>query len=509
MAKRVTALPVWLAFVLVLLAGTQARAQDGLELYAPVEGRLSAGETQDWTFGARDGQVLSFSAQGTGVDPQISILTPDGDVLISNDDYDYPASRDALLEAVTLPRTATYTLRVSAVSGAGSYRLTMLPGYAQIARLDNFNGEGGWQPQGTAADNPLSVETTDGRLVLALDGIAVSGTATDGRAAAQTDSFAQVGVAITSGGGWTAGISARQQSDGTYYAGRVSHEGLWQLIAVEGGAERVLRDWTPHPAITAGETTFTLGLLVNGDGLELFYNGVFVGKTTDSALRVGGQIGVLAGTANEIGGSVRAAFDNLLVTIPLGVFPQALIPASPQAMVTELQRRRVIPAEGSMALLVESSSAQDVRAGVSRFMLGRGATFNTFALGTRVSSTVGQGGVGGCGLILRSLDDAHYVVAYLDSGGGYGLSQRAADVFQPGLFGENAAWGGGSHALLVVVRDTQMDYYVDGQHVGRLPVEAAAGSVGNAVVNFDPVTTVCTFEDTWLWTWQTAGSSGG
>ena len=134
-------------------------------------------------------------------------------------------------------------------------------------------------------------------------------------------------------------------------------------------------------------------------------------------------------------------------------------------------------------------------------MLGRGVTYQNFAIGATVAWQAAAGTTG-CGLILRATDDSRYTLAYIDQMGGYGLSQRTDDSFAPGIFGETANFEAGSHHLLVIARRDILYYYVDGQYKGTLENSAIDGMIGEAVVNFEPISTSCTFTETWLWRWD-------
>ncbi|MFN8376828.1 MAG: hypothetical protein U0694_28645 [Anaerolineae bacterium] len=498
--------PVWLV-ALLLITFSSAAAQETLLFATPVNGTVSAGSPQSWNFNARDGEVLSFLVQGAAesLDPVLTITTAEGTVLIANDDYDYPASRDSLLEAITIPRTATYTATVSAFgSTSGDYTLTMLPGYAQVADSQNFNGESTWQ---TGDDSALETAAADGLLDLSLVGIGVQGVARDASGSDFLDSYAQVSVSGVSGAaGWRVGMTMRQQDRDNYYAVFVNSDGLWRLSLHSAQGESVLRDWTAHPAIVAGQTAFTLGVLANGSNLEFFYNGQYVGQLMDTAINRAGQTGFIVGTGESLNADVRARFDDLLITTPFetsagGVFPQQLVGGSAQATVQELQRRRLIPTQGDMALVVDESFGQAVRPGVSRYPLGRGLSFTSFAYGANVTIQPQAAGTTGCGLVFRNISDTDYTVAFIDQSGGYGLSQRVNDQFQPGIFGQNPASNDLTHDLLVIANGDILYYYIDGLHVGTLTLSASEGSIGNAVVNFDPIDTTCQFNDTWLWRW--------
>lgn len=154
-----------------------------------------------------------------------------------------------------------------------------------------------------------------------------------------------------------------------------------------------------------------------------------------------------------------------------------------------------------MALTVNESFVESRRPGVERLMLGRGVTYQNFAIGATVSWQAAEG-ITGCGLVVRGVDDTHFTLAYLDQNGGYGLSQRTDDAFAPGIFGESPQFAAGTHHLLLIARGNIMYYYVDGLYKGTLENTAVEGTIGEAVVNFEPISTSCTFTDTWLWRWD-------
>ena len=101
----------------------------------------------------------------------------------------------------------------------------------------------------------------------------------------------------------------------------------------------------------------------------------------------------------------------------------------------------------------------------------------------------------------RALDDTAYTLAYVDQTGAFGASRRTDDVFAPGIFGQTANFTGNSRHLLLIVRGDVLLLYVDGRYQGRMADLERDGSVGNAVVNFEPISTTCQFKDTWVWNW--------
>ena len=48
--------------------------------------------------------------------------------------------------------------------------------------------------------------------------------------------------------------------------------------------EHVIHDWTPHPNIVPGATSFTIGVLAKDVGFDFFYNSGYIGSASDSTL---------------------------------------------------------------------------------------------------------------------------------------------------------------------------------------------------------------------------------
>jgi hypothetical protein len=494
--------------LLLILGAVPLRAQSAtLELVTAVEGHIEPGLAQAWTFSAREGTVLSFIVEATSgdLDPLLMIQSNTGTPLITNDDYNYPDSQNALLEAMTIPRNGTYNVSVSGLAGSsGDYSLTMLPGFAQVAVTENFNDAESWP-----ATAPLTAQIGDSQLTLALAGVQQTGIIQRPGELISQDFYARVRVAnVTGRTGWMVGMTIRQQDEQNYHLVEVNQQGFWRFLTQTSDSLRVVRDWITHPAIVPGETAFTLGVLANGTAFDIFYNEQFIGQVIDTSFDNAGTIGLMVATTDALTAETAAQFDDLIITVPLEIdgqpiFPQQLtLGGSPTSTVQELQRRRLIPTGGKIVLTVPESSAQSIRPGVSRFLLGRGTTYTDFVLGTTITWQITGPGPAGCGLVLRALDDTHYTLAYIDQTGGYGLSQRDGEEFQPGIFGQKPGWEGEAHALIVIAQGDQLYYYIDGQYAGTLENPVVDGEIGNAVVNFEAIDTSCRFDDTWLWDWE-------
>ncbi|MFN8531001.1 MAG: PPC domain-containing protein [Anaerolineae bacterium] len=466
---------------------------------------VDAGVTDRYTFTASAGGIYSALVRGEGdFDPVLTLIDSAGNPLMTSDDYHFPNSRDALLEAFTIPRTGTYSLDVSGYDGAGgSYTLRLAPGFAQIAANETFDSSEGWE----IAD-PLTATTADGAMDVSISGVRTLGSAFYQFVDPMNDGYVQAQFSdINNPSGWVVGLAVRQTESG-YYSLLVNQDGLWRFVRVEGENITVVRDWTPHPNIVAGQTDFTLGLIANGSGFDFVYNGGSIGSATDATLTEAGSVGIVAGTTSSLTSTTTVHVDNFVVTTPTfidgeRVIPQQFVVTTPSDMQRALELRHLVPANGEVALTVPESSVEYARAGVNRLMLGRGTTYQSFAMGAQIDISAGTRSVdAGCGLVFRYTGETDYWVAYLTQLGEYGVSQRQGDTFLPGIYGTVPNFEAGRHHLLVVAGDTTLYYYIDGVYVGSLDAPAQSGEVGTAVVNFETTTTTCRYGDIWLWRWN-------
>jgi hypothetical protein len=498
-----------LAALLVIMPFSAAlvQAQDTLIPNQTVTGSVPQNGTSIWRFQAYTGGVMSFLVEGLdGFDPIMTLSDANGRELTGNDDFNYPDTADALLEAVTLTRTNVYVITISGYGGSGGdYRLTMMPGYTRSIPV---SAEDRWQ----AANPALTVETSaDGVRMALQDTTATTALAYNTTLMPLTDFYLQARVqSVANSDGWIVAAALRRTGN-TYYLLEFNHLGRWRFSAVNSGTPRVVRDWTPHPNIVAGTTQFTFGVIARGAGFDVFYNGGFVGGASDTAISEGGAVGLGVGTTSTLISSTRAQFDNLLITVPYRddgsiIIPQRVIVGDAVNMSLALQRTHVVSAVGELALTVPAVTVEYGRAGINRQMVGQGTRYSSFALGAQVTLQQSSIGVGGCGLVVRSGGDTDYTLLYLDSSGGYGVSQRTVDRFLPGLFGSDPRFATapgttGRHHMLVIADGETVYYYLDGYLVGTVANPPQVGEIGAAVVNFDSTVTSCSFADLWLWRW--------
>lgn len=488
-----------LGSVLLLADPIHAQEANPLAPFETVEGEISAGESQAWTFSATDGQVLSFVAESSDDLDPVMTLSSGGDILIANDDYHYPDNPSAVLEAITMPRTDTYTLTISGFNNTeGSYTLTMYGGFAVPTPIET--------PDWETESDTLIVEADEEQTALVLSGIAQRGVAVTEIEASTNNLYLEIPIHEVSGrNNWTAGIAFRGADSNSYYLYEVDQRGQWRFLVHQNGQDRIIRDWLIHPTIIAGQNSFRLAVLMRDSGFDFFYNGVFIGNLKDSTLIDGDQIGMVIETSNALGSETISRFGhpNLTTPLPEVTVPQQLIIGSANSTVQALQRRGLIPAGGQMRLTVGESFVTLNRPGVSTILLGSGETFENFAISTTISWQIQSTAEPvGCGLVLGASGEDNYTLAYIDQTGGYGVSNRSGDTFEPGIFGENPTLAAtNTHNLLLVSYDNQLHYYVDGRLVGSLDNLTVSGEIGNAAINFEPASTSCQFNNTWLWAW--------
>jgi hypothetical protein len=308
------------------------------------------------------------------------------------------------------------------------------------------------------------------------------------------------------------GLALRREEDRRYEV-QFNSEGRWRFVRMEGDEATVIRDWTSHPAIVPGETSFRMGALAKGQAFDVFYDGAYIGTATDSALTDDGDVGLVTGTISSVDSETRATFGNLALTTPLVVdgqmpIPQQVVVTDGPAMAQALSRRHVVQGDGQMALTVPEASVNYARPGVNRLMLGQNTRFADFAYGGTVRISQAAAGATGCGLVVRYADEANYALAWLDGSGAHGLSVRQGETFDAGLFGEQADFEvDAAHHLLVIADGGSVYFYVDGRSAGRLELPLSAGEVGAAVVNFEGIDTTCQFSNLWLWRWDSTTAS--
>ena len=496
-----------LAFCIVIMLAlvSPLRAQDvRLSLGDIVDGSLAPGEAHRYTFSALELTLVSIRVESLDgqLDPVIAI-SDSGDVLIdSSDDYDYPATRDAAIQALVLPKTSTYSIAVSGFAGSsGDYRLYVLPGFDVLELRDATMDKNRWQ----VAYSDTAIDVSESSMyAVELEGFARSAGVVADHFPQARDNYYQANFhEVTSSADWNVGLIFRYVDNENFHRLLMSKTGFWRLDRIDNGERVQLKYWSTHPAIRPGEKDFRLGILASGQHFDVVYNGQVVGSASDTGAAQAGAFGIAMRTDEVTGGLMSFAVLDTLLTLPTRVddrllFPQRVVERQTYLMARDLARKQLAPAGRNVGFVQPQSSVRQVRPGVTHVGIASERTYEQFAIGASVSLDAAAAGNGGCGIVFHVNDDSHYTLAYVTRDGDFGVSRRSGDKFAPGIYGKRAAIDVAEHYLLVIATDEELHYFLDEIYVGSMASQPRTGSIGIAVVNYEAVETVCRFTDLWV-----------
>lgn len=481
-------------------------AQDtAIDIGTSIEANLSASDIHNYQFVALETTIISIHAQAldAGLDIQLALYDSSGNIVIENDDYNYPDNLDAIIQAFVIPRTDTFTIEISAFGDtSGDYSISLLPGYDILAIEDENIANPSWQ---VTAPNLMTVTEEASGLSVQIEGIAQTNNILASEFPQHNDYYFEVEFNdINATTNWQVGLVFRYVNEQRFYRLVLSDQGFWQFEFVDDGETVIIQSWSTHPAIVPGEPNFTLGILVSGESYDILYNRQWIGTVYNNALTEVGQVGLTATTANALGSRIAFTIEKALMTIPTQVsdqliFPKTLVANNYTSLAHSLERQQIIPVGGEVKLTLPENTIRYIEPGVSRFPVASGVAFTEFVMGGILSWQIIGEGVGGCGLSFNDTNDEQYTLAYINSSGEYGVSQRDGDSFSEGIYGQNISTDKESHSIILIVNDDILHFYVDSQYVGNMSYSSVSGEIGTAVVNFDGVDTSCTFNNLWLW----------
>lgn len=481
------------------------RAQDArISLGDIVETSLAAGETHRYAFNALELTLFSVRVESLdgALDPVIELFDSSDQLIHASDDYDYPVTRDAAIQAFVLPKTSTYSIAVSGHAGSsGDYRLYFLPGYDRLTLHDATMDKNKWK----VVYSDTAIDVSESSLyAVELEGFARSAGVLGEHFPQAQDLFFQATFhEVTSAADWNVGLIFRYIDNENYHRILLSKTGFWRLDRVENGERVQLKYWSTHPAIRPGEKDFRLGILASGQHFDAVYNGQVIGSASDSAEPQVGGLGIAIRTDEVTGGLMSFAVLETLLTLPTRVderilFPQRVVERQTYLMARDLARKQLAPAGRNVSFVQPESSVRHVRPGVTRIAIASDRTYEQFALGASLRLVTSEAGNGGCGIFFHFNDDNHYTLAYMTKAGDYGISRRTGAAFEAGVYGRRAAPQDAEHYLLVIATDEELHYFVDEVYVGSMPSQPRTGSIGIAVVNYEAVETTCRFTDLWV-----------
>ena len=179
--------------IIFLFSAISLRAQERtLDLDSLVEGTLAASQSHRYQLVAPELTLLSIhvkSLEGS-LDPVLQVFNSDGTEIIANDDYAYPDQLDAVIQAIVIPRSDTYTLSVSGFAEtSGVYRIQVLPGFDMLRLRDDALSPDNWEALYDVAD---LARVAEGQLQVNLEGLDLSATLLAKRFPSETDYYFEV-----------------------------------------------------------------------------------------------------------------------------------------------------------------------------------------------------------------------------------------------------------------------------------------------------------------------------
>ncbi len=497
--------PVAFCIACLLTLPSILSAQDArLSLGDIVDGRLAPGERHRYSHTALEFTLVSLRVESLdgALDPVVEIFDSADALINSSDDYDFPATRDAAIQAFVLPKTSNYSIVVSGFAdSSGAYRLYFLPGFDRLALHDATMEKTKWQ----VAYSDTVIDLSESSMyAVELEGFARSaGVVAEHFPQAQDHYFQATFHEVTSAADWNVGLIYRYVDNQNFHRLLMSKTGFWRLDRIENGESAQLKYWSTHPAIRPGEKDFRLGILASGRHVDVVYNGQVVGSASDGAEPEPGGFGIAMRTDEVTGGLMSFAVLDTLLTLPTRVndrilIPQRVVQRQNYLMARDLARGQLAPAGRNVSFVQPESSVRHVQPGVTRIGIVSERTYEQFALGASLKLQTVQPGNGGCGIFFHFNDDNHYTLAYVTKDGDFGVSRRTGDIFEPGIYGKRSASESTEHYLLVIATDEALHFFLDEVYAGSMVSQPRTGSVGIAVVNYEEVETTCRFTDLWV-----------
>lgn len=406
-------------------------------------------------FEAKAGEVWSFTAQAQRfeiVDTVIRLYDPSGNLLLENDN-ESRTSTDARLEAWTAPTDGIYQIEV-ALEGeeraptAGTAVLMAIPGYSTIAHhafSPTLNAT-------TLAPSPMDIRLH----VEALN----------------------AGFNLISEG--------------------------WQLaILPDGWRFQVNGEAVLNPVF---EGEFAFG---EGDYHFLIQPGQFLLMVED--VPVVTILRELPMGTVSIAGTAQPG--ELLATTPFYLNETAIPPISPRqrlyappfnplAVMAELAELGYEVESGGLTLRVPRGLIETANTGFSLYPLSTGNDVQNFVLsfeGRMVESGAGTA----CGMTFRQVDSENFAaVMFSEDGNLYILQYEGGELLEQGLATQSIWIDPTENRLnwvVLVVQNDLATVYINGRLAGQSNVKVQQGALQISVFLNEPVYTLCTLDNLWLW----------
>ncbi|GAC1519162.1 MAG: hypothetical protein NVS3B14_21400 [Ktedonobacteraceae bacterium] len=228
------------------------------------------------------------------------------------------ATAQAALAASATARAQATATAIAGLTATAAAQASATAGVIQTAT----SGHPTYQDPLNNPNNPATIEAgwdqKDGQCVFKSDGYHVmSGNGISGcREANNTYTNAAITVEMRIASGLSGGVFFRMTTNFlniyTGYLFEVDSTGRYRILSgtYTLATPTVLKDWTPASALKSGNATNVLQLIMSGNNLSFYANGVFLVALSDSAYAAG-QIAFLA--RSDVNGQTDVVYSNLYI----------------------------------------------------------------------------------------------------------------------------------------------------------------------------------------------------
>lgn len=270
-----------------------------------------------------EGMVYSVSAfMRTGdVVPQVTVYDPGGQV-VSLGVLPAGGTDSSVINAALAPVTGAYTVRLERVSGTGGdFVIIVQPGYEYLYAWDDFKS---YDPRLSLCWEPVAgLESiwavNNGEMVAyVLSSKATSANPPCSNLALGEDYYIQADVTIVNPPDYYEyGLEvARSANAAEYYAVLFSSQGDWAVMHYVDGGWTTVSDWQPSPVIHLPVQPVTVGVLVDGGTLSVYYDHQRIGQVEAYTSAPGSGVALLVSSGAGTLPTVEAHFDNVVITGP-------------------------------------------------------------------------------------------------------------------------------------------------------------------------------------------------
>ena len=477
-------------------------SQDELLLtpFTTVISSLEQGEQDVWQLPALSGGLLSFklNARAGDLEPKLRISDEAGEFILDSDDVSQKDERSVLIESFSVPYSAVYFIEVYSLGTSGEYALEVLPGFAKFESFDIT------EPEIWGFDENEQILFSPERLLLITTLSRPSASTILNSPIEYPRFYIHTEIeAIDSSENWLVGLILGN-TDTSYFSYSVNQDGLWRFALHLEEETEIIREWQFHPSISAGENQFSMGLLINQDRFELFYNGQYIDGFRDDRLSSSNTIGLTIGYGNSFPVQTRVHFSRFVVTSPLNDDNDfsnfRFVPISQSADLRALTRAGIIPINGNLSTFITEANWQAVLAGVTYFPLSEQIHRN-MVFATTLSWNSEVQSIAGCGLVIGITESEEYYLAFIDNGG-YGLTYYSENEFRNFSLILEEFNPQEEHHILIIIQSDLVIYFLNGRYSGHSANATSSGLVAFAVLNYENGLIRCSFVDSWLWVWN-------